>query len=151
MESAYAIEFARPSDAGNAPAAAAASAPAQMTFHEVLGLLNPLQYVPVVGNIFRALTGDGPPEPVRLVGSFIFSALTGGPLGMALNVAVTAVEKLTGLDPDHIAHEVLASVGIVGDTAPAPDRLASTGADTGYAAAAYTRTMQLEGPTEGHA
>jgi hypothetical protein len=144
MESGFAIEFARPDAAGTVPGAAAAAGPPQTTFHEVLGLINPLQYEPVVGNIFRALTGDGPPEPVRLVGSFIFSALTGGPLGMALNVAVTAVEKLTGLDPDHIAHEVLASVGIINDAPPAPGSPAPTGANTAYAAAAYTRTMQID-------
>ena len=55
-------------------------------FHELLTVLNPLQYVPVVGNIYRALTGDAPPEPVRIAGSLAFSALTGGPIGVAMYV-----------------------------------------------------------------
>jgi hypothetical protein len=146
-----AIEFTQPNGAGSAPGAPVASGQTQVSFHELLALVNPLQYVPVVGNIFRALTGDGPPEPVRMVGSFIFSALTGGPVGMALNVAVTLAEKLTGVDPDQIAHEVLASVGMIDDAAPAQGVPAPTGVGAAHAAAAYARTLQIEYPSGGHA
>jgi hypothetical protein len=126
METTASIEF--------PPAAAGpATAPGQPDsgFHDILSALNPLQYVPVVGNIVRALTGDAPPEPVRIAGSLAFSALTGGPLGVALYAAVTAAEKLTGFDPDQFAHTALASLGLTGDAAPV------------QAAAAYARAMQI--------
>jgi hypothetical protein len=177
MDSPLAIDFSQPNAASSAPSPAAASGQAQVSFHEVLSVLNPLQYVPVVGNIYRALTGDSPPEAVRMIGSFIASALTGGPIGVAINAMVTAVEKLTGLDPDRIAHEVMASVGMVGDDAPAPalpewtdaQRLAyglgvavpptfatTTDIETDpvqsrAASVAYARTQQMEGPAAGHA
>jgi hypothetical protein len=144
LESALAIEFSQPIGTAAAPAA---PGQAQASFHDILSALNPLQYVPVVGNIFRAVTGDSPPEPVRMVGCAIFSALTGGPIGLAIYAAVTAAEKLTGLDPDHIAHAVLASVGMV-DQAPAA--AASDPAQAGVAVAAYTRTQQIECVNCGH-
>jgi hypothetical protein len=93
------------------------------SFHDILSALNPLQYVPVVGTIYRAITGDTIPEGIRVVGSFIFSALTGGPFGMILNAAAVVAEKATGIDPEVIGHDLLAWVGIGGDSpseAPKP-------------------------------
>ncbi|MBN9563552.1 MAG: hypothetical protein J0H14_22935 [Alphaproteobacteria bacterium] len=86
------------------------------SFHDILSALNPLQYVPVVGTIYRAITGDTIPEGIRVVGSFIFSALTGGPFGMILNAATVVAEKATGIDPEQIGHDVLAWAGIAGDS-----------------------------------
>jgi len=143
MECGFAIESSQPSAAAIAPGAAAPAlehgGQEQPSFHQVLSMLNPLQYVPVVGNIFRAVTGDAPPEPVRIAGSLVFSALTGGPVGVAICAAVTVLEKLTGLDPDRIAHQLLASVGMVDETPAAADP-----AQTGVAIAAYARTQQIE-------
>ena len=70
------------------------------SFHEVLSALNPLQYLPVVGTIYRAVTGDTIPEPVRRIGSMIVSGLLGGPIGVAINVASLAAEKASGIDLD---------------------------------------------------
>jgi len=97
-----------------APAAAASGA-GHFSFHELLSELNPLQYLPVVGTIYRAVTGDTIPEPVRVTGSMIVSGLTGGPLGMALNLAVLGLEKATGIDPEKIGHDLLASLGLTPD------------------------------------
>ena len=84
-----------------APSAAkAAPADDWPSFHAVLSALNPLQYVPVVGTIYRAITGDTIPEALRVAGSFVFSALTGGPIGMILNAAAVIAEKATGIDPE---------------------------------------------------
>src|SRR6185437_8224833 len=91
-----------------APAAKAEPADDGPSFHDILSALNPLQYVPVVGTIYRAITGDTIPEGIRVVGSFIFSALTGGPLGMILNAAAVVAEKATGIDPEVIGHDLLA-------------------------------------------
>jgi hypothetical protein len=91
------------------PAAPADDGP---SFHDILSALNPLQYVPVVGTIYRAITGDTIPEGIRVVGSFVFSALTGGPFGMILNAAAVIAEKATGIDPEVIGNDVLAWIGI---------------------------------------
>jgi hypothetical protein len=127
METTLGIEFPQ---SASAPPPAAAPQQAQPGFGELLASLNPLQYVPVVGNIFRALTGEAPPEPVLIAGQVAFSALTGGPLGVAIYAAITVAEKLTGFDPDRIAHTVLADIGVLDGATPAT------------AAAAYARTEQ---------
>jgi hypothetical protein len=83
-------------------------------FDELLSELNPLQYLPVIGTIYRAVTGDTIPEEARTVGSLVVSGLTGGAMGIAMNVATLAVEKLTGIDPDKIGQSVLAEIGLGG-------------------------------------
>lgn len=97
-----------------APAAAALDA-GHFSFHELLSELNPLQYLPVIGTIYRAVTGDTIPEPVRVAGSMIVSGLTGGPLGVALNLASLGLEKATGIDPEKIGHDLLVSLGLTPD------------------------------------
>ncbi len=69
-----------------------------MSFHDILSALNPLQYLPVIGTIYRALTGDQIPEPIRRIGSLVVSFLAGGPIGAAINIAMVAAEKITGFD-----------------------------------------------------
>ena len=88
------------------------------SFREFLSELNPLQYIPVIGTLYRAITGDTIPEVAREVGSMVFSGLTGGPVGVAINVASLAVEKAIGIDPEKIGQSVLAGIGL-GGSAPA--------------------------------
>jgi hypothetical protein len=73
---------------------------AGVTFHDILSALNPLQYLPVVGTIYRAATGDVIPEPLRRLGSLLVSGLMGGPVGVVISLAMTIAEKITGLDPE---------------------------------------------------
>ncbi len=101
-------------------AAAPASGAQPGFFHQLLSELNPLQYVPVVGTIYRAITGDTIPESARFAGSLVVSGLTGGPIGLALNAGVTLAEHLFGIDPEKIGTQVLASLGI-GSGAASPD------------------------------
>lgn len=128
----------------DAVAAAQSSAPAQPSpkpastaqregpdmFHSVLSALNPLQYLPVVGTIYRAVTGDEVAEPVRRVGSAVGSFLMGGPIGLALNIAGVGAEKVLGFDFDKAAQGLLSSaasmLGVGGSDASAPTRLAWT-------------------------
>ena len=90
----------------------AASQPQPSFFHRLLSELNPLQYVPVVGTIYRAMTDDTIPETARFAGSLVVSGLTGGPIGVAINLGTTALEKLTGIDPESIGAHLLADIGI---------------------------------------
>ena len=89
-------------------------------FRLLLSELNPLQYVPVLGTIYRAVTGDCIPENARIAGSLVVSGLTGGPVGVAIGLAETAVEKLTGIDPERLGTRVLAAMGIGHAAARAP-------------------------------
>lgn len=116
---------ATPADRAAADRADATPAPpkvsgphAGITFHDVLSALNPLQYLPVVGTIYRAVTGDVIPEKLRLLGSFAASGLMGGPVGLLFNAGSAALQKLAGIDPDRIAHRALAAVGLI-DKEPA--------------------------------
>ncbi len=65
-------------------------------FHELLVDLNPLQYIPVVGTIYRAITGDEGNPTLRFVASVGTGFALGGPIGVALAVG----EKLAGVDPE---------------------------------------------------
>ena len=97
------------------PAAAsgvnARSAFGNISFLDILSALNPLQYLPVVGTIYRAVTGNTVPEPVRMVGSLVASGLMGGPIGVITNIGTTIAEKVTGIDPERIGRSLLASLG----------------------------------------
>jgi len=104
------------SDPPPSAAAPAASAPQPQSQHvrfiDVLSALNPLQYLPVVGTIYRAVTGDTIPEGLRLAGSFLVSGLISGPIGILTTAAITIAEKITGIDPDRIGRTLLADVGL---------------------------------------
>src|ERR1019366_780124 len=96
------------------PSAAAGGVPGDraqpshtLSFHEVMSALNPLQYLPVIGTIYRAVTGDTIPEAVRRVGSLIASALLGGPIGIAINLGAVAIEKAAGIDLDEAGQALL--------------------------------------------
>ena len=96
-------------------------------FHEVLSDLNPLQYIPVVGTIYRAITGDMGNPALRFVASLGTSFAIGGPIG----IAITAGEKLAGIDPErmvldaarqlfHLGHADAASPAPAGAVEPQP-------------------------------
>lgn len=105
----------RPAVARDAPAARSESH--GMTFHELLLTLNPLQHIPVVGTIYRAITGDEIPEAARNIGSIVVGGLIGGPMGLAGNMALLAFRKLTGVDMDQVGQNLLADIGIGHHTA----------------------------------
>lgn len=119
------------------------------SFLDVLSAMNPLQYLPVVGTIYRAVTGDRVSEPLRVMGSIVASGLMGGPLGLAVSAGSALVQHITGIDLDHVTHDVLAAVGIVDEDPPAPD--APGPAATQTAIAAYGQTLYTYGPGAGHA
>ncbi len=109
--------------AAKAPMAATSASPAPashgITFRELLSDLNPLQHIPIIGTIYRAVTGDNIPETARTIGSLAVSGLMGGPIGILTNLAFLAFEKATGVDPEKIGQEILASLGIKSDSVTA--------------------------------
>jgi hypothetical protein len=65
------------------------------TFLEnLIDIVNPLQHLPVVSTLYRALTGDEIAGPARLLGGALF----GGPLGAASAAVNLVVEDISGAD-----------------------------------------------------
>lgn len=91
----------------HAPSPPRTGPPNGLSFHAILSALNPLQYLPVVGTIYRAVTGDTIPEAERRIGSLIVSGVMGGPIGIAINLVTTALEKMTGIDLDRTGQALL--------------------------------------------
>ena len=70
--------------------------PVAGTFADVMRGLNPLHHVPVVGMIYRAVTGETIPATMRGVGA----GLVGGPLGMLGAGLMGLVEEIVRMGPD---------------------------------------------------
>ena len=85
-------------------------ADAGLSFGDVLSDLNPLQYLPVIGTIYRAITGDTIPRPLREAGSLLVSGLMGGPIGVATNLAMLGFEKMTGIDLEEVEQRVITAL-----------------------------------------
>lgn len=82
------------------------------SFRDILAIVNPLQHIPVVGTIYRALTGDS----IATMPSIIGGTLFGGPVGLALALAGNAFKSQTGMDP---GETVVASLFGPGSPPPA--------------------------------
>jgi len=68
--------------------------PGEISFDDVLQGLNPLHHLPVVGMIYRAVTGTDIHPAMRVLGA----GITGGPLGMALAGVMSAIEMTQPLE-----------------------------------------------------
>jgi hypothetical protein len=80
-------------------------------FGDFLDLINPLQHIPIVGTIYRAITGDEISPSASIFGGFLF----GGPLGFVAAIANAIFEEASGQD---LGETALAA--LLGDEA-APD------------------------------
>ncbi len=86
--------------ASNAAATPAATATASTTtkpeeksfWQDVLDVVNPLQHLPVVGTVYRAITGDKMGDVEKVAGDTLY----GGPIGLVSSLADVAFEKITG-------------------------------------------------------
>jgi hypothetical protein len=70
--------------------------PEGMTFKDALDIINPLQQLPIVGSIYRELTGETIKPGVRLIGGAIYGLGIGGVISAAIS---NSVEETTGHDP----------------------------------------------------
>lgn len=64
------------------------------SFGDFLDVINPLQHLPIIGDIYRAITGDKISQPARVLGD----ALYGGPMGLIGGVFNSIVEDTSGHD-----------------------------------------------------
>ena len=80
--------------AAPAPAATEHGFSLGSVFHDLLDIVNPLQHLPVIGTLYRAITGDTMGTVEKIAGD----ALYGGLWGAVGAVADTAFEAVTGKD-----------------------------------------------------
>jgi hypothetical protein len=74
---------------------ATASADSGKSFWDnMLDIVNPLQHLPVVGTIYRSITGDKMGDFEKVAGDTLY----GGPLGFVSSLADLGFEKITGKD-----------------------------------------------------
>ena len=64
------------------------------TFLDFLDVINPLQHIPLVGTMYRSITGDEIDPGSRIAGSTLF----GGPFGTVVALANVTIEQKTGQD-----------------------------------------------------
>ena len=109
------------------------------SFGDLLDVINPLQHIPVINDIYREMTGDKIGVGARLVGG----ALYGGPIGLIGSAINAVVEEATGHD---IGGTVIAlfkddpsppsDTALASAAKPDPAASASTAADDGGGKAA---------------
>jgi hypothetical protein len=63
-------------------------------FHDLLDIVNPLQHLPVIGTLYRAMTGDQIGKFEKVAGDGLY----GGLWGAVSSVADLAFEAITGKD-----------------------------------------------------
>jgi len=94
--------------------------PDGFTFADILDLVNPLQHIPVIAPLYRAITGDALAPGARILGG----ALYGGVTGLVSSVVNAMIEETTGAD---IGGHVIAAL-MPGEGAPAaPTAIAARG------------------------
>ncbi|MBM3488356.1 MAG: hypothetical protein FJX67_17280 [Alphaproteobacteria bacterium] len=119
-----------------------------LDFEDFLDIINPLQHLPIVSTIYRAVTGDTLSTGARFIGGALWAGPF-GPLSVALSVvssaAMATVEQATGRDPAGHLASLLGRTPREGDAArpTATTKIAGT---TDIAAAAAT--APAAGPVE---
>ncbi|SMF09254.1 hypothetical protein SAMN06265365_10299 [Tistlia consotensis] len=119
----------------------------ELTFGEFLDAINPLQHIPIVGSIYRAITGDTMDSTASVVGSMIY----GGPVGMVAGLVDAVVQQASGHDIGGLAlamvsgEDITAPVAATASAATAAAEqaasAAATGADAAVATAAQTAAV----------
>ena len=87
-------------------------------FDDLVDIVNPLQHLPGVGQLYRHVTGDEIGMLPQIAGGLLF----GGPIGAATSVVSAGVEAGTGETP--AAHALAALTGEPAASPPPPSRVA---------------------------
>lgn len=78
-----------------ADAAPSTNAP---SFDDVLDTFNPLHHIPIVGTIYRGLSGDTIGGAAQIIGGALF----GGPIGAIAGAASAIISRQTGQSPTEV-------------------------------------------------
>ncbi len=92
------------------------------TFGDFIDIINPLQHIPVVATIYRAMTGDDIDPGARVAGGALF----GGPVGLVAAGFNAVIDESTGKD---LGQHVLAFFAGDDATPETPLSVASTPGD----------------------
>ena len=76
------------------PMAAKKSSDWDFSFHNLLDIINPLEHLPIIGTLYRAITGTHIGIPEKIAGDTLY----GGLWGAVSSVADAAFEAVTGKD-----------------------------------------------------
>ncbi|MEM8917068.1 MAG: hypothetical protein AAGC83_14600, partial [Pseudomonadota bacterium] len=98
-------------------------------FGDFIDIINPLQHIPIISTVYRAVTGDQISPGARLIGG----TLLGGPIGFAVATANVATELATGKD---IGEQAMAMAAGTDDT-PNDEVDPTPPADDGLVLASY--------------
>lgn len=91
-----------------------------LTFGDALQAINPLQQIPIIGSIYRAITGATIEPAARVVGGILFGGLFGG----ISAVANALIEATSGKD---LGDQVIAMVSPDKNAPPAPPTVPADG------------------------
>jgi hypothetical protein len=69
--------------------------PGEITFGQFLAGLNPLHHLPVIGTIYREVTGERIAPVMQVLGGALF----GGPLGMLSSAVMAALDEARAAAP----------------------------------------------------
>jgi len=107
----YSSHITNPAAFGSTAAASSAVSAGvpDFSFSDFLDIVNPLEHIPVVSTIYRAITGDRPGTFEKIAGDSLY----GGLAGFVSSLADTAFQAVTGKD---VGDTVLAF--LTGDDAP---------------------------------
>ena len=97
-------------------ASALKSGVADFSFADLLDIINPLQHIPVVSTLYRAITGDKIGVPEKIAGDTLYGGMT----GLFASLADTAFQEITG---KNVGDTVLAF--LTGDDTDAPVQIAA--------------------------
>jgi len=119
----------------------------ELTFDDVLDLVNPLQHLPVISTIYRAITGDKIKPAMQIMGDLGY----GGPSGFVLSCFQVLFNQISG---DDIGGHILSfldgkdspkvAAASASGAGPAPQLASAAEAPT--VAAADTPTVAAGGP-----
>jgi len=68
--------------------------PEEFGFGDILDMINPLHHIPLVGTVYREITGD----QIKPIGKIIGGGVFGGPIGAASGIVNVIAEEETGND-----------------------------------------------------
>lgn len=130
-----------------------------LSFSDIIDTVNPLQHIPLVSGLYRALSGNTISPAAQIAGDTLYGALTGGTAligaatGLATSSADVALTAVTGSSiSQHIAATLVGNDGIsdsVPASAPSIGALAQlpvSNSDTSltYAQAEYQRMQAFD-------
>jgi hypothetical protein len=109
-----------------------------VTFADLVDIINPLQHIPVIGTLYRKLTGDQIDPAMRIAGGALF----GGPIGAAFSAVAVAIGEVrrSELDAAH-AEEAALAESAAENTKQMPITAPVTAADIVRADRAASKTL----------